>query len=179
MKRNGKLAKRCTKSLGIEKYVSYYQCEVWSLNEDFEIAVLLQCRHLLIPSWTTSGSCREEYLGMVFWFELLRLCFLQKIALLITDLVMKIQPHRNNLLLFYYLKGRLNIYILLIEWSSFRTSFCTLMLAIFVGMSPASIISRLLSFLLLDETPPLLLPPTPTHLPTTIFAEASLPKSIV
>lgn len=66
------MAKRCTKGLAIEKYVNYYQCEVWSLNEDFEIAVLLQCRQLLIPSWTTNGSCTEECLGMVFWFELLR-----------------------------------------------------------------------------------------------------------
>lgn len=36
-------------------------------------------------------------------------------SFLVTDLVMKIQPHRYNVLLFYYLKGRLNISILLIE----------------------------------------------------------------
>lgn len=153
MKRKGKLAKRYTKSLGMVKYVNYNQCETWSLDKGFQTTALLQCRYPLIPTWTTSGSFTETYLGIVFCFELLKWSFLQKMALLVTDLVMKVQPHRNNLLLFYYLEGRLDISILLVEWSSFWISFCTLKLGIFVSMSPAGIISRLLSFLLLRHPP--------------------------
>lgn len=173
MKKRGKVAKRYTKSLGMEKYVNYKQCEIWSLNKDFQIAVLLQCRHLLIPTWSTRGNCPEESREIVVCFELLGWSFLQKIALLVTDLVRKIQSDKNNLLLIYYLKGTLNIYILLIEWSRFWTSFCTLMLGVFVNMSSASIISRLLSFLLLSERYPLQM------MSVTTFAEVPLPKLVI
>lgn len=143
MKRKGNLAKRYT------KYVSYNQCEICSLDKDFQRVSTSAMQTSTDTNPGFQWELHQEYLGILVWFELLQWSFLQKMALLVTGLIMKIQPYRN-LLLIYYLKVRLNISILLIEWS-FWTLFCALTLGIFLSLSPICIISRLLSFSILSE----------------------------